>query len=144
MVVKQVRVSRSELPSFVRIGISSVTVNDIAETITYVFKKPHRMLVGYSIDIVATSPSEFNQSNAKVITVNSANSFTINKTVSAGSSYISGGYIEVPISPETDKYLVRYRITNSKNETSQWSPLFEIDNSYDEDTPFNYLDGGES
>lgn len=141
MAVQQVRIARSSLPNKVRVSITSAIDNGNG-TVTYSFNKPHRLLSGYIVDILNVSPSEFNQSNAKVIIVNNEISFTISKTTTA--KYVSGGYIEVPINAETDTYLVRYRIVNKKNETSQWSPLFTISNSYDEDTAFNYLDGGES
>ena len=51
----------------------------------------------------------------------------------------------MPISQtaEKDTYLVKYRIVNSQNETSQWSPLFAIKNTYEDDPGFTYLDGGE-
>lgn len=141
MVVKKVRVARSSFPNQVRINIESVTNNGNG-TLTYNFTKPHKLLQNYVTNITNTIPSEFNQSNAKILSVsNEGSSFTITKTVT--SSYISGGYIEIPITPETDTYLVRYRIVNKKNETSQWSPLFGIINNHEDDVNFNYFDGGE-
>ncbi len=111
------------------------------DTVTYTFSKPHRVEVGYTVNISSAIPAEFNQTNAKVIDVVNTTSFTIAKT--ATSSYISGGYIEVPVNPSIDTYLVKYRIVNNQNEFSQWSPLFAVKNTYEEDTFFSYLDGGE-
>jgi hypothetical protein len=141
LVVKKVRVPRSELPSLIKVSIASATYDDIENTITYTFSKPHRVGVGYTVNISSAIPAEFNQTNAKVIDVVNTTSFTIAKTVT--SSYISGGYIEVPVNPSIDTYLVKYRIVNNQNEFSQWSPLFAVKNTYEEDTFFSYLDGGE-
>ncbi len=111
------------------------------DTVTYTFSKPHRAEVGYIVNISSAVPAEFSQTNAKVIAVPNDLSFTISKTVT--SAYISGGYIEVPVNPSIDTYLIKYRIVNNQNQYSQWSPLFPVKNTYQEDSSFNYLDGGE-
>lgn len=141
MVVKKVRVPRSELPSSIKINITLAEYDDIDNTVTYTFSKPHRVQVGYIVNISSAIPAEFNQTNAKVIDVVDENSFTIAKTVT--SAYISGGYIEVPVNPSIDTYLIKYRVVNNQNQFSQWSPLIAVQNTYEEDASFVYLDGGE-
>jgi hypothetical protein len=140
LVVKIVRIKRADLPKSIKIAISSATYD--SGKITYTFSKPHKLLKGNSINIMGSIPSEFNQTNATVTNVINENKFQIDKTVT--STYISGGYIEIPINSSLDQYyLIKYRIVNDQNETSQWSPLFAVKNTYEEDVPFIYLDGGE-
>jgi hypothetical protein len=138
LVVKKVRILRSELPSLIKINIGLAEYNN--NTVTYTFTKPHRLKVGNTINISGIVPSEFNQNNAKIKSITET-TFTIDKTVT--SSYISGGYIEIPVNPLVDTYLIKYRVVNNQNKVSQWSPLFAVKNTYQEDVPFTYLDGGE-